>query len=105
MKIRSLFVFLVSAFLFAGLTQIPGRAYAAQANDLTKEVMEGGGPSEAAKGQLQVSNPDKKKEVQIRLGDQFKAYILAGSSPFKELNGKPMPGNIRAMFGLHIPLK
>jgi hypothetical protein len=110
MNIRIFPLSLVSIFLFAGLMLVPCPAGAAQAKDITQEVMSGADSNSASaysveNNELQVTNPDKKKELQIKLGDQFKAYILAAASPFKELNGKPMPGNFRAMFGFHIPLK
>jgi hypothetical protein len=106
MKIRNLFLCFV--FLSACLMFIPLRADAGQMNKLTKEIMATAGrsgSSNTGENDLQLTNPDKKKEVQFKLGDQFKAYILAGDSPFRELNGKPASGSIRAMFGLHIPLK
>ncbi len=108
MKFRIFSLSMTAAFLFAGFMLVPVRAGAAQTDNLTKAVMSGTvhtGKTEPETEELQVSSPDKKKEVQIKLGDQFKAYILAGASPFKELNGKPIPGNVRAMFGFHIPLK
>ncbi len=108
MKDSTLCFFVVSAFLFGCLMVVPVQAGAAQANKLTKEVMaaqERNGSSEPEKNEIQITNPDKKKEVQIKLGDEFKAYVMAAKSPFTELNGKPDPGNFRAMFGLHIPLK
>jgi hypothetical protein len=110
MNIRIFSLSLIGVFLFAGLILFPVRAGAAQSKNITKEVMSGtdGNSTSAYKvenNELQVTNPDKKRELQIKLGDQFKAYILASASPFKELNGKPIPGNFRAMFGFHIPLK
>jgi hypothetical protein len=110
MKMRIFPFVLMCALVFAGLALLPSQAGAAQAKNITKEVMSGtdgnGTPAyKAESSEMQVTNPDKKKELQIRLGDQFKAYFLAASSPFHELNGKPAPGNFRAMFGFHIPLK
>jgi hypothetical protein len=110
MNIRIFSLPLICVFLFAGVMLVPVLAGAAQAKNISKEVMSGtyGNSTSAYKveeNELQVTNPDKKKELQINLGEQFKAYILAGASPFKELNGKPIPGNFRAMFGFHIPLK
>jgi hypothetical protein len=110
MNIRIFPLALIGVFLFAGLVLVPVRAGAVQAKNITQEVMSDTDRNSASayrveNNELQVTNPDKKKELQIKLGDQFKAYILAAASPFKELNGKPMPGNFRAMFGFHIPLK
>jgi hypothetical protein len=106
MKIRTLSV--VSAILFAGFICLPAGAGAAEVNKLTKEVMASHATARSAnqdKNELQINNPDRKKELLIGLGDQFKAYILAAQSPFQEPNGKPVPGNFRAMFGLQIPIK
>jgi hypothetical protein len=110
MNIRTFSLSLISIFLFAGLMLVHVRAGAAQAKNITKEVMSGSdGYSASAykveENELQVTNPDKKKELQIELGNQLKAYILGGASPFKELNGKPVREDVRAMFGFHIPLE
>jgi hypothetical protein len=110
MRSRIITLSLTLVVLVTGFLLIPVRSYAAQAKNLTKEVMSGTGGSDPSSAvpdspELQFVSPDKKREVQIKLGDEFKAYILAGASPFKELNGQPIPGDYRAMFGLHIPLK
>jgi hypothetical protein len=110
MNIRIFSLPLIGVLLFAGFMLVPLQASAAQAKNITQEVMSGTAHSstsayEVEKNELQITNPEKKKELQIKLGDQLKAYILASTSPFRELNGKPVRGNFRAMFGFHIPLK
>jgi hypothetical protein len=110
MNIRIFFLSLIGVFVFAGFMLVPLQASAAQSKNITKEVMSGSDGTSASaykveNNELQVTNPDKKKELQIKLGDQFKAYILAAASPFTQLNGKPVREDVRAMFGFHIPLK
>jgi hypothetical protein len=110
MNIRILSFALACALFFAGFALVPCRVDAAQAKNITKEVMSGTDDNSAPaykveNNEMRVTNPDKKRELQIKLGDQLKAYFLAASSPFQELNGKPAPMNFRAMFGFHIPLK
>ena len=110
MNIRIFSLSLIVVFFFAGLILVPVQAGAAQAKNITQKVMSDTNNNSASvykaeKNEVQFTNPDKRKELQIKLGNQFKAYILAAASPFKELNGKPVAGNFRAMFGFHIPLK
>ncbi len=108
MKIRN-FPFYAVALFMAILVIVPAGAFAGDADTLTKRVMSGGNPdraSGASREEVRVTNNEKKKnEVQINLGDQLRAYISGGESPYgRDLAGKPLRGNYRTTFGFHIPL-
>jgi hypothetical protein len=97
-------LFLLSLIIFP----VAVSAGETEPNSLTKQVMSGSNTSSMSplKNKVQVTKTEKKKgELQINLGDELKAYISAGESPYgKDLNGKPLRGSYRTTFGFHIPL-
>ncbi len=108
MKIRRSFLFYaVTASFFASLFVLPDGVLAGETNSLTKQVMSGSSQApDSLEKEVQVTNAEKKKkELQIDLGNELKAYISEGESPYgKDLNGKPFNGRYRTTFGFHIPL-
>ncbi len=109
MNIRSFLFYAVTASIFASLFVFPAVSAADEPNSLTKQVMSGSSQGQAPgslKEEVQVTNTEKKKkEFQIDLGNELKAYISEGESPYgKDLNGKPLNGRYRTTFGFRIPL-
>lgn len=109
MKVRKFLFYIVGVLFFASLIIVPVGASAEENGNLTKQIMSGSNPNPmtgALKKEVQITNSDKKKrEFQVDLGNELKAFISEGESPYgKDLNGKPLNGRYRTTFGFRIPL-